>query len=105
MVAHADALGLLTLMPVVVWEVPQPGERGVEHGHVDELTDARVLALIQRDDDSQRGVDAGGDIGDGETHLRGCVRIAVGRKNPRFALNEKVVRLHVAIWTIGAVPR
>jgi hypothetical protein len=45
MVVHADALGLLAAVPVMVREVAQPGEHRLEHGHVDLLAAAGLLAL------------------------------------------------------------
>jgi hypothetical protein len=48
MMAHADAGRLFARMPVVMREIAEPGDDGIEHRDIDQLSLAGLFALIKR---------------------------------------------------------
>ena len=84
-------------------KITKPGDDRIEHRNVDELTLAGLFPLVEREQNADRRVHAGCDIGDGDAGARRLVRITGGGDDAAFALNQQIVSLHVAIRTVLTV--
>ena len=101
--AHADARRLFAGVPIVMRKVAEPRDDRIEHRDVDKLPFAGLFPLIERQQNTDRGIHAGSDIGDGDAGARRFVGIAGGGDNAALALNQEIVSLDVAIRTVLAV--
>src|SRR5262245_34810599 len=102
-VAHADPRGFFAGVPEMMWKITEPRDDGIEHGYVDQLSLAGFLTLVKRQQNAERSVHTGCDVGNGDTGASRLVGIPSGGDDAAFALNEQVVRLHVTIGTVLTV--
>ena len=103
MVAHSHPRRLFAGMPIMMRKITEPGDDGIEHRDIDELTVAGFFPLVERQENADGRVHPGGDIGDGKTGARRLVGITGGGDDPAFALNQEIVGLDVAIRTVLTV--
>src|SRR5438034_9294249 len=47
MMAHAHSFGFFSMVPVVMWKIPEPCDGRVKHRDVDDLAGTRLLPLIK----------------------------------------------------------
>ena len=87
----------------VVEREAHPFDGGLEHRHVDQRAPSGDAALQQRRQHTAVGVHAGGDVRDGDPHLRHLLRRAGDRQEPRLALHHEVVGLHRLVRPAVAV--